>query len=77
MITPTSPLTILEKTIPSRTFPGIWVRSLSIDSPTTAKAAVTAVLVPWNPDTGDLLPNQSKFLKVDNIFELLEFTHDA
>lgn len=67
MITPTSG----SIELPGKTYNAYWVKTLHVDSPTLSnQATVTAKLVPFNSDTGDIAENLDVNLYIPNALAL-------
>jgi len=67
MITPTTPVTI--PAVSAKTADALWISNLTINAPNlTDKVNATAMVVPYNSSTGELLRGQAKMLRLNDLF---------
>ena len=52
-----------------KTFPHLWIRSISIQTPSPqSKGSASIVVCGYNSDTQEILTSSSKLIKVEDLF---------
>jgi uncharacterized protein involved in propanediol utilization len=73
MITPLQPIEV-----PAKTADGLWITNLSINAPSPGQAVrVTANVVPFVSQTGELIIDKRKQLEIEDLYALASTDADV